>query len=208
MEYFTLKSEASSTFVEQKSKFISYAKPVHSEDIAREFIEKIKTKHFDAKHNVYAYKIKKNDIHRYSDDGEPSGTAGMPVLEILDRNNISDAVIVVTRYFGGILLGTGGLTRAYSKAAKDAVELSRIVNVHLCTKAQIICDYKYLKAIENSVLKIGAKILDKIFSENISLYVAVPNESFVYLQQAIENISSNRAKLIKIEEIYTDLSSS
>ena len=120
--YVTLGKEGESILEVKRSEFLGYASHVTSEKEARAFVDKIRKKHADARHNVYAYCIAENNIIRYSDDGEPQGTAGLPVLDILRKAGITDAVIVVTRYFGGTLLGTGGLVHAYSGAAKAAVE--------------------------------------------------------------------------------------
>lgn len=119
--YVTLGKEGESFLEVKRSEFLGYAAHVTSESEARAFVDKIRKKHADARHNVYAYCIAENNIIRYSDDGEPQGTAGLPVLDILRKGGITDAVIVVTRYFGGTLLGTGGLVHAYSDAAKEAV---------------------------------------------------------------------------------------
>ena len=116
-EYQTLTREAQYEFTEKRSRFIGYARPVTTEQEALDFIAAIRSKHWDAKHNVYAYRLREGHISRYSDDGEPSGTAGIPVLSVLQKGDLTDCVIVVTRYFGGILLGGGGLVRAYSHAA-------------------------------------------------------------------------------------------
>jgi len=107
--YITVGKSAISEFAEKKSKFIGYVKPVSTEDDALSFINEIKSRHWDARHNVFAYVVRENNIARYSDDGEPHGTAGVPILDIIKRNNLQNVVVVVTRYFGGILLGTGGL---------------------------------------------------------------------------------------------------
>ncbi len=139
--YVTLEREASASFVEKKSEFIGYACPCKTEEEALAFIAKIRKKHADARHNVYAYQIKENNIMRFSDDGEPQGTAGMPVLDIIRKTGFTDACIVVTRYFGGILLGTGGLVRAYSHAAKLAAEAAHIITYEKFCVCEIICDY-------------------------------------------------------------------
>ena len=120
--YVTLGKEGESILEVKRSEFLGYAAHVTSESEARGFVDKIRKKHADARHNVYAYVLAENHTVRYSDDGEPQGTAGLPVLDILRKGGITDAVIVVTRYFGGTLLGTGGLVHAYSAAAKAAVE--------------------------------------------------------------------------------------
>jgi len=128
MQYKTISKEATVEMEEKKSRFIANVKPVSSEEEALEFINNIRAKYWDATHNVYAYYISgENIIQRFSDDGEPSGTAGMPVLEVIKRMELKDLVVVVTRYFGGILLGASGLVRAYSKSAALGIEAAGIV---------------------------------------------------------------------------------
>lgn len=128
MNYLTIKNTASFKFEEKKSIFIGHVKRAETEEEAKAFIQEIKSRYRDARHNCYAYIIGENmGVQRYSDDGEPQGTAGIPILEIIKKNGITDAVVVVTRYFGGILLGTGGLVRAYSKATTMAIKEGNIV---------------------------------------------------------------------------------
>ena len=131
MNYRTVKNKTSAEFTEKKSRFIGYISPVTTEEEALEFIAEIKAKHRDARHNVYAYIVRKNNIMRYSDDGEPQGTAGFPSLEVLQKEGLTDVAVVVTRYFGGILLGGGGLLRAYSRAVKDAVDAAIPVRMEM-----------------------------------------------------------------------------
>ncbi|MBQ1830507.1 MAG: YigZ family protein, partial [Ruminococcus sp.] len=126
-DYKTVAREASDEFVEKRSRFIGYVKPVKTEEEAVAFINQKRSEHWDARHNVYAYSLREGNIKRYSDDGEPSGTAGMPVLDVIVKNEIYDVCVVVTRYFGGVLLGTGGLVRAYSQGSKIALESGGIV---------------------------------------------------------------------------------
>ena len=128
IEYKTLAKAGSDEIIIEKSRFIGYCAPVSSEEEALEFIEKIKKKHYDATHNVFAYVVGlDNNIQRYNDDGEPSGTAGVPILEVIKKEDLRNVVIVVTRYFGGIKLGTGGLIRAYTKGAKIALDAGIII---------------------------------------------------------------------------------
>ncbi len=128
MSYITIKSFGEDRFEEKKSEFIGYAKRVQNEEEAKAFVNEIKSMHKQAKHNCYAYVIGENkNIQRYSDDGEPQGTAGIPILEVMKKSNITDCAIVVTRYFGGILLGAGGLTRAYIKGAGIALKAAGVV---------------------------------------------------------------------------------
>ena len=120
--YKTVKNDANAEFIEKKSRFIGYCRPVKSQDEAVNFINEIRSIHRQATHNVYAYILREDNIMRYSDDGEPAGTAGVPVLEVLKKENLTDIAVVVTRYFGGVLLGAGGLVRAYGKSAKLGVD--------------------------------------------------------------------------------------
>ncbi len=149
MGYFTIKDEISTQFEEKKSVFIGHIKRVYEEDKAKEFINKIRTEQKEARHNVYAYIIGENmGIQRYSDDGEPQGTGGIPVLEVIKKNGITDVVVVVTRYFGGILLGKGGLVRAYSKAAAMSVNEGSIVERVKGSILDIFIEYDMLGKVQ------------------------------------------------------------
>ena len=128
MAYITIREYGEDSFIEKKSEFIGYAKRVENEEEAKAFVAEIKSKHKQARHNCWAYIIGENmGIQRYSDDGEPQGTAGIPILEVMKKADITDCAVVVTRYFGGILLGTGGLTRAYTKGASIALKAGGVV---------------------------------------------------------------------------------
>ena len=143
MQYRTIRAAASAEFVEKRSRFIGYISPITTQQDAIAFIDSIKSKHWDATHNVPAYIIREGNICRFSDDGEPQGTAGMPALNVLQKEELTDCVLVVTRYFGGILLGGGGLVRAYSHAAKIAVDAGGIVTRAECSIVKIRCDYTF-----------------------------------------------------------------
>lgn len=177
MEYLTIKNPAKYEFTVKRSKFIGHAKPVSNEQEALEFIENIKTKHRDAKHNVFAYVLKNGNISRYSDDAEPSGTAGKMALEAIAKSNLFDIAIVVTRYFGGILLGTGGLSRAYFKAAKEAINLAGSAKITLCTQVKITCNYTAYDKILNLALKFGAIVNEKDFANEINFKISIPNKN-------------------------------
>lgn len=149
MRYLTVEKRAEDEFFEKKSQFIGYIKRVTTEDEAKEFIAEIKSKHKDATHNCSAYVIGQNmNTQRYNDDGEPQGTAGIPILEVIKKNEITDCVIVVTRYFGGILLGTGGLNRAYTKGAAIAIKAAGIVEKVQGVEIDIILDYDLLGKVQ------------------------------------------------------------
>ena len=171
--YITLEREASASFTEKKSEFIGYACPCKTEQEALDFIAKIRKKHADAKHNVYAYQIKENNIARFTDDGEPQGTAGMPVLDIIKKTGFTDACIVVTRYFGGILLGTGGLVRAYSHAAKLAAEAAHVITYERFITCEIICDYTDYDKIRASYQGVGLMVDGVDFAADVTQRLAV-----------------------------------
>lgn len=188
--YTTIKREASAEFEEKRSLFIGYATPLKSEDDATEFIKKIKSKHKDATHNVFGYTMKNGIIARYSDDGEPQGTAGMPVLDVIRKSGVDDACVVVTRYFGGTLLGAGGLVRAYSQAAKIALEAAEIVTYEPYTELSVLCSYSDYQKISAELPKYGAIIDDTEFSDSVMLKIAVKNDTVPDISAKINEISA------------------
>lgn len=203
--YKTIQKEAFGEFVERHSRFISYAKPVETEDDAISFINKIKTKHWDAKHNVYAYSLLKGSIMRYSDDGEPHGTAGVPVLDILKKNEVTNIVIVVTRYFGGILLGTGGLVRAYSSAAKLALDSAVVINMVSCFRAQLFCNYSLYGKISSILAELGAKIEESEFLDNVKIIFYIEKKKLNILNDKLNEVSSGEIITKILEEKYTKI---
>ena len=191
--YVTIKKEASAEFEEKRSLFIGYAKPVKSEEEAAEFIKKIKAKHKDATHNVFGYTMKNGVLARYSDDGEPQGTAGMPVLDVIRKSGVDDACVVVTRYFGGILLGAGGLVRAYSQAAKIALEAAEIVTFEPYTELSVACSYSDYQKISSELPKYGALVDDTEFSDSVMLKIAVKSGIVQQISQKISEISAGKS---------------
>ncbi len=167
--YKTIQFENKIEFIEKKSRFIGYIKPLNSSKDAIDFITSIKSQHFDANHNVYAYIIKDENVVRYSDDGEPSGTAGIPVLDVLQKNNLTDVCVIVTRYFGGTLLGGGGLVRAYSHTAKLAVDNGNIINMQLCAICNLSCTYNQYGKISSLVPSLNGTITDTIFTDIVEI---------------------------------------
>ena len=193
--YTTIRREASAEFEEKRSIFIGYAKPVKSEEEAAEFIKRIKSKHKDATHNVFGYTMKNGVIARYSDDGEPQGTAGMPVLDVIRKSGVDDACVVVTRYFGGTLLGAGGLVRAYSQGAKMVLEAAEIVTFEPYTELSIPCSYSDYQKISAELPKYGAIIDDTEFSDNVMLKIAVKNEIVPKIIEKVSEISAGKSIL-------------
>lgn len=196
MNYFTIKDFAKDSFFEKNSEFIGYISPVTSNEQAVEFIEKIRSEHRKAKHNVYAYILRDGNTSRYSDDGEPQGTAGVPVLEVLKKNNLTDICCVVTRYFGGILLGGGGLVRAYSHAAKIAIDNAQILNMNECRRVTINTDYNMYGKINYCLPDFHVKIINSEFEENVKIEMFVKSELCEDLHKKITDVTNGRAEII------------
>ena len=172
--YKTIAKEARAEFVEKRSRFIATAKPVETEAEAVALIEELRKKYWDATHNVYAYILENNNIMRYSDDGEPSGTAGMPVLDILKKEGLTNLVVVVTRYFGGILLGTGGLVHAYSKSAKLGVEAAEPITMALCRETRIRCEYAMLGKVQSEIRARGLTCGEPVYTDAVEIPLHIP----------------------------------
>ena len=172
--YKTIDKENSDEYIVKKSRFIGYVKPVSTKEEALDFIQGISKKHWDATHNVYAYILREEGIKKFSDDGEPQGTAGMPVLDVLEKNGLTDCAVVVTRYFGGIMLGAGGLVRAYSHTASLAVNAGGVVTRTLCIKAKIECDYNFYGKLSSLIPENGGTVEDTLFEDNVTVTFYIP----------------------------------
>lgn len=192
LSYRTVEKCANDEFTEKRSRFIGYVKPVKTEEEAIEFITQIKHENWDAKHNVYAYVLREGNIQRYSDDGEPQGTAGVPVLDVLKKEQIVDCVVVVTRYFGGILLGGGGLVRAYSHASKIAVEAGVPVEMQLCDISEICCDYSFYGRLAAFIPEQGGVIETTDFNADVCVRFYVPADKTSFFRKELINISNGR----------------
>ena len=178
----------------KKSKFIANLMYVESEEEVQNRIKKIKKKYYDARHNCFAYRIieGENIVQRSSDDGEPSGTAGAPILNILEKNNMVNILVVVTRYFGGILLGTGGLVKAYSEATLKSIENNQIVERENGYEVRISSPYAYIKKIEYFLKTNNIKILNKEFLDNVNILVELSNEDYKKITQELpKNVMQN-----------------
>lgn len=194
-EYKTVEKEASDFFIEKKSKFIGYAKPVKTQEDALEFISKIKSKHWDATHNVYAYVLRENNIQRYSDDGEPSGTAGVPVLDVMLKESLVDVCVVATRYFGGTLLGAGGLVRAYSHTSKIALEAAEIITMAQCSVMSAEVDYSFYDRLNILLSDFSAVILDTSFSDKVCVEFSVKENTVDSLNSKLIDVSNGKYAL-------------
>lgn len=180
-----------------KSRFIGTAIPVENEDEAVQFIESIRKEFKDATHNCYAYVIGENkNIQRYSDDGEPSGTAGMPILNVINQEGLVNVAVVVTRYFGGILLGAGGLVRAYTKGCKIGLESGIIVDKNLYYDLNFNLDYTLLGKMENELLKNNFIVKDKIYSDHVMFKLIVKEDETEKIISLVNDVTSGRSELI------------
>ncbi len=202
--YKTVEHDGGALLVEKKSKFFAEVKPVDNEPDAIEFLNSIRSKYPDARHHVYAYVIDENNIFRYSDDGEPSGTAGMPVLDTIRKSGIVDAVVVVTRYFGGTLLGTGGLVRAYSGAAKMGLEAANVIMRELCDIVEIRADYSHLGKIQYMLSSGGYMLENTEYGDEVVFTVASPIGTTERLIAEVTDLTNAKAKCEITDKKYVN----
>lgn len=202
MDYITVAGPAQAELTEKRSRFISRIMPVSSQETAAAEIARIKKLHWDASHNVYAYRLLEGGISRSSDDGEPQGTSGAPTLEVLEGAGLLDTMIVTTRYFGGTLLGAGGLVRAYSQSARLAVEMARIQSVVLCARFGIRLDYSDYSRLAPVLSAFGAHTADSDFTDEVSLSVLVPVPDAPAFGEALREATLGRARIINEGEQY------
>ena len=202
--YRTLSCQAQDEYIVKHSRFIGYAKPVKTEKEAQEFIAEISKKHWDAKHNVYAYSIREGGIKRYSDDGEPQGTAGMPVLNVILQEDITDCVVVVTRYFGGILLGGGGLVRAYTHSAKIGIDAAGIITLSKWTVCKISCDYTFYGKLETFIRDFGGVIENTDFGENVTLEYRIEKGTEDAFDKKLKDLTNGKITFDITGEVIAD----
>lgn len=203
--YYTVKPEGYEEVTIQKSRFIGYVKRCETEEEAQAFIQEIKKKHSDATHNCSAYMIGEHDlIQKANDDGEPSGTAGVPMLEVLKKKGLKDTAVVVTRYFGGIKLGAGGLIRAYGGTTSQAIEATGVVRRQLMKQIKVIVSYHLLGKLENEVRQ-SKYTLDAInYLENVELIIYVESGQEQEFEDWIVNLTSNQATLTHGDSSYVE----
>ena len=193
----TIKGETVFEFTEKRSKFIATLIHVESEEEACDFIAKMRNKYWDARHNVFAYTLSENNLKRFSDDGEPHGTAGKPVLDVIDGAELKNVAVVVTRYFGGILLGTGGLVRAYSAAVQGAVSNAEIKTMTNCREIEIICDYGMFDFLSNHLKDIHGGILSTDFTSEVSTLAYIDELEADSLIAKLNDVFNGKINIIK-----------
>lgn len=188
-QYLIPAKEGASEYIEKKSRFLGLIVPVTSEAEARAQLDAVKKREYDARHNCWAY-ILHTGQKRYSDDGEPQGTAGQPILNVLEREGVQDVLCVVTRYFGGILLGTGGLCRAYTKAAKDALGDAGISELRPWSVLQLDCPYALFERVKLELEKRGGTVISSEYGAQIALTAALPEPEEAVFAKALQELSA------------------
>ncbi len=200
MSYLTLKNPSQSEYVEKRSKFLGVAFPCETEEEALSRLEEIKSRHHDARHNCFAFVVEEGRLSRFSDDGEPHGTAGKPILEVINGKGLVNVGVVVTRYFGGVLLGTGGLVRAYTAACKEALEKGETVEMVPCTRFSVVCDYtdhsRLVKLLENS----GVAVANTEFTHKVTLLFDIKDQDIPEFSKSLTESFCGRLTMEKISQ--------
>lgn len=190
--YKTIRAASQDEYIVKKSRFIGHIMPVTTQEQALDFIAKVSKKHWDATHNVYAYVLRENNIQRYSDDGEPSGTAGVPMLDVLLKEHLVDVCVVGTRYFGGTMLGAGGLVRAYSHTSKIAVEAGNIITMAQCAVMEVCVDYSFYDRMNIILSEFNANIESTDFADNVKITFSIKEHLQQSLQDKLTDISNGK----------------
>ena len=182
-------------FTEKRSSFLGHVRPVETEEAAKEFIAAMKKQYHDARHNCWCYRIQ-GGPERYSDDGEPQGSAGIPMLEVFKRAEVTNVVCVVTRYFGGVLLGTGGLLRAYTKSAKDALDAAGISAVRRWVRLDVRCAYALFERVKTAVTAAGGSVEGLDYGADVVLHALLPEEQAETLRAQLRDLSAGSAEAV------------
>ncbi|MBQ3085720.1 MAG: YigZ family protein [Clostridia bacterium] len=200
--YLTLEKAAKTEYVVKHSRFITTVAPVTTNEEAVQFVADVRSEYGDATHNVYAYVLREGQMKRYSDDGEPQGTAGMPVLDVLLKEGVTDCALVVTRYFGGILLGGGGLVRAYSHSAKLGVDAAGIVRMSLCAIMELKCDYSFYGRVPALLADFEAQTQDTQFTDEVTVVFRMPVENVAPFEKELTERSFGKFNAKKLSETF------
>ena len=204
MEYKTIARRCEARLIEKKSEFIGYLCHVQTEEQAVAFIEEIRAMHRKATHNCYAYILRENNAARHSDDGEPGGTAGVPIYEVLRKEGLTDVCCVVTRYFGGVLLGAGGLVRAYTKGAKDAVDAAQIKCMAEAVKLAVTVDYGLYGRLAQVFADFDARVEDEQFADNVRIVLHIRAENSQKLTDKLVDVCNGAVSVEEIEKLNFD----
>lgn len=205
-QYKTLAGYGEDEIVIERSRFIGYAQRVTTEAEASAFIAMIKKKHWDATHNCSAFVLGENDqVQRSSDDGEPSGTAGKPILECIKKNGLKDTVVVVTRYFGGIKLGAGGLVRAYTAGTVVGLKAAGIVAHQLHREITVTVDYPWWGKVENELRLLNTRVADTVFTDKVSVLAHIPTGEEHAFMERMTDMTNGQAVLLQGEKLYIEV---
>ncbi|NLJ16826.1 MAG: YigZ family protein [Clostridiales bacterium] len=202
--YKTIMEKTQASFIERRSEFIGYLSPVDSEEQAVDFINEIRAMHRKATHNCYCYILRENNICRYSDDGEPSGTAGIPIFEALKKSQLIDICCVVTRYFGGILLGGSGLVRAYTKSTALAINSAKIKNMEFSALVRINVDYNIYGRLAQIFFEFGVKLIDESFSDKVEIKLFIKDKELEPFKKSLIESCNGKVYVEVIQKQYTD----
>ena len=202
MGYRTIAQAVTASFIEKKSEFIATLVPVQTADAAIACIEEVRKANRKARHNVYAYILRENHMTRYSDDGEPAKTAGTPALEVLQHSGLTDLIVVVTRYFGGVLLGTGGLVRAYTTATARALENAEVVTVRSVVELEVTVDYSLYERAALLIQAAGAKLADPQFTDRVTLRWQMPEGTEPPLLEQLRELTRGGAQVSVSQPFY------
>lgn len=201
-EYFVPTGNSETEFVEKRSRFIGHIWPVESEEEARGHIEKMKKKYHDARHNCWCYRLKEGGVERYSDDGEPQGTAGQPMLGVFQKEGVTNVCCVVTRYFGGILLGAGGLVRAYTQSAKDALDAAGISVVRRWVEVTAVCPYNLFERMKLEVDAVGGVLGDVEYAADVTVHALLPEDMVEDFSARVIELTSGAAEAEVVGEAF------
>ncbi|WP_294474739.1 YigZ family protein [uncultured Ruminococcus sp.] len=204
MSYTTVYEYASDSFTEKKSEFIGHICPVKTAEEAVAFIEHIRSQNRKARHNVYAYVLRDGNASRYSDDGEPQGTGGVPVLDVINKAGLTDVCVVVTRYFGGVLLGASGLVRAYSQACSLAVAAARKMEMCECSRISFSCDYTLYGRVSYLLPEFGVITEKEDFADTVNLSVLCKSELVEELKRKLTDVSNGQLELSEDTDLWAD----
>ena len=208
MNYKTIRDSAEDRFIEKKSEFIGYIRHTETEQEALDFIAEIRAMHRKATHNCYAYILRENNLSRHSDDGEPGGTAGVPIYEVLRKEGLTDVTCVVTRYFGGVLLGAGGLVRAYTKGAKIACDAARTLDMRTAARLILSLAYTFYGKIGKTLGGYDVRVENEDFGTDVTITLYIPIENVQPFTDELTEICGGNISVQKDTEAEYDFSKS
>ena len=201
-EYLVPAGPGEAELIEKRSRFLGRVFPAETEEEARAHIERMKKQHYDARHNCWCFRLRHSGVERYSDDGEPQGTAGQPMLGVFQREGVWNVCCVVTRYFGGILLGTGGLVRAYTQSAKDALDAAGIAQMRRWTAMEVPCSYARFEEVRREVQRFGGVEEHIDYGADVLLSVLIPTERAAQFAAHLLDVSAGTIEALESGEVF------